>query len=263
LESLRAQSFTRFDLLMVNDGCSDLQSITGPFADLRIVEMPFRGTPAQNREHGLKSVLDGGYEFVVFGDSDDYFAADRVELSVNRLHHYDVVVNDLSLVTDGKVTKSDYFSNRIEDGFEIELDFIRDKNLFGLSNTAVRTSALSGGVIEPALVAVDWYLFSTLLLKQKRAVFTNVTTTFYRQHGSNIVGMGQPTRNSFARALGVKTQHYNAMRMLDESFEAYYRAAVALQAATSDGSNVDDILAEVGPNPFWWEECTCDVERPE
>ena len=49
--------------------------------------------------------------------------------------------------------------------------FIKDKNIFGLSNTALKVSILDQIGFDRDLVAVDWYLYTKLLLKNGWLIF--------------------------------------------------------------------------------------------
>ena len=68
-------------------------------------------------------------------------------------------------------------------------DYIKNKNIFGLSNTALKINILSKVTFDKDLVAVDWYLYKMLLKNGSNAVFSNKAITYYRQHKNNTVGL--------------------------------------------------------------------------
>ncbi|MBE0617458.1 MAG: hypothetical protein IH608_05975, partial [Proteobacteria bacterium] len=124
LGSLEAQSHAAFDLIVGNDGLPGLD-LAGSRLQARV--LPLGGTPAEIREAGLRFVRDQGYEQVVLGDCDDFFSANRVEVSLRLLQSWDVVVNDLDLVdAAGGALKPGYLSRRLGDGERVGPEHIRD-----------------------------------------------------------------------------------------------------------------------------------------
>lgn len=181
----------------------------------------------------------------MFGDSDDTFSSNRIKLSIELLKTFDVVVNDLTLFSTDAILAENYISNRLKNYDQIEFDFIKNKNLFGLSNTAIRLDRLAPVDLPNELIAVDWYLFSILLLQGKKAVFTNNTVTFYRQYEGNLVGLKQLDSKSFSHGLKVKQLHYTALKAItdrvDVEFQNYCQRDALLKAKNAI------------EQPLWWE----------
>lgn len=188
-ESLLRQTYKEFDVVVVNDGYINFNKIKFKYNMLSIVELKHRGSPAKNREFGINYCIDKKYEKLIFGDSDDYFSENRVEASIELLSDHEIVVNDVSLFNDTGIYEKKYMSNRLTDKAKVGLDFIQDKNIFGLSNTALRISLLNKVHFDPDLVAVDWYFYKNLLAQKITAIFTNGAITYYRQHNDNTVGL--------------------------------------------------------------------------
>ncbi|MBE0471568.1 MAG: glycosyltransferase [Methyloprofundus sp.] len=246
LDSLVIQSFTAFDLIVVNDGLSEFTALKKNYKnELNIIELKGIPNPAQNREIGINYCIEKGYDFLIFGDSDDTFSSNRIQVSVEKLQQSDIVVNDLTLFNTNGVLEDHYLSNRVKNNEQIEFDFIKNKNLFGLSNTAIRLQGMSPIKMPPELVAVDWYLFSALLLKNKEAVFTNQAVTHYRQYDGNLVGLKHLNKESFLCGLRVKQQHYQALKQItekvDNEYQQYCNSDIAFKEKTE--------LAY----PLWWE----------
>jgi len=80
-------------------------------------------------------------------------------------------------------------SNRIDNNSIIEYSYVKDKNIFGLSNTAINTNILSEVTFDKNIVAVDWHFYKELLKNGCRAIFINKAITFYRQYQENTVGL--------------------------------------------------------------------------
>jgi len=187
--SLVNQTNTAFDIIVVNDGYEKFAIIKEKYSSLNIIELPYSNSIAKNREYGINWCIDNKYDILIFGDSDDYFSKNRVELSLEKLKDFDIVVNDLSLFDESGVYIEKYISNRIKDGAVINLEFIKDKNIFGLSNTAVNIKILNKVRFESDIVAVDWFFYKSLLAKGHKAIFTNKMETYYRQHENNTIGL--------------------------------------------------------------------------
>lgn len=249
-DSLRKQTYTKFDVIVINDNYEGFSEIKEAFSELNLIELFSSGTPAENRAHGINYVINAAYENLIFGDSDDYFDANRVQVSIDILCDYDIVVNDLSLFKNNGIYCEKYISNRIQNKELISLDFIKDKNIFGLSNTAVKVSALDPVNFEQDLIAVDWYFFSTLLLKNLTAVFTNQTQTYYRQYESNTIGIGINSQETFLKTRQVKSKHYSLLVKKSSVFKELYECENDLDINDLQ----DGFFQQKNKTPFWWEE---------
>ena len=207
--SLDQQTFADFDLIVGNDGLANLEIGPHEFST-RVIDLT--GTPAEIRDAGIQFLRNQEYEQVVFGDSDDFFSSERVQCSLELLNRYDVVVNDLDLVDKEKrLIQSGYLSHRLLPETEIRADFIRDKNIFGLSNTAAKVSWLPEVKIPEDTVAVDWFLFAHALEGGATAGFSPSVRTFYRQHDANTAGISGPSFQRLEQSVRVKALHYTAM----------------------------------------------------
>jgi len=188
-DSLIIQTNNEFDLVVVNDGYLDFDKLKLKYRKLNIIELEYSNTPSKNREYGINYCIDNKYDVLIFGDSDDYFSANRVELSLKMLKENDIVVNDVSLFNKGGIYEERYMSNRLNDGSEVRFEYIKNKNIFGLSNTALKIKVLNKVSFDKSLVAIDWFLYKGLLKKRCSAIFTNKSITYYRQYNNNTIGL--------------------------------------------------------------------------
>jgi formyltetrahydrofolate synthetase len=135
-----------------------------------------------------------------------------------------------------------YLSKRINNYKEINLEFIINKNIFGLSNTAIKLKNLKKFNLPNNLIALDWYIFSKLLVEGKKAIFTNKTITFYRQHKNNIIGMKKMNNKLLKKILKVKKKHYRAISKISN----YFKIKLNKLKNQENNKKID--------YPVWWEQ---------
>tara|TARA_B100000401_G_C52804700_1_gene720484 strand:- start:165 stop:1070 length:906 start_codon:yes stop_codon:yes gene_type:complete len=207
-KSLVNQTDLDYDLIVVNDSFKEFNIYKNKYNTLNIIELKSSDSHIQNRINGINYVLENNYLHLIFGDSDDYFSKNRVALSKEMLNHYDIIVNDLVIF--------DVF-NRIENIFK-DINFIKkdlvNKNIFGLSNTALRTNILTTLKIntKTPIIAFDWYLFSILVFNDYNFKFTSKTQTFYRQHNFNTLGIDfKIDDQKLSKLVDIKKKHLLAL----------------------------------------------------
>ena len=188
-DSLSRQSYDKFDVIVVNDGYDNFYDIKMKYQNLSIIELPYLGTPAKNREYGINYCIEHKYDILIFGDSDDYFSNNRITKSVELLSSHDIVVNDLTTFDTTGILHDKYISNRVENNLIINYSFIKDKNIFGMTNTAINLNILDKVKFDDSLVAVDWLMFKDLLKLGHKAIFTNEIISYYRQYFDNTIGL--------------------------------------------------------------------------
>ncbi len=261
LTSLSEQEDKHFDTVLVNDGLGGLARFTAAHPDLAVreVKIPQPATTALVREEGLRHVLEQKYEMIVFGDCDDRFQSNRIGQSRLSLGSYDMVVNDIDLMDSrNTITKRHYLSERFKNGATLTLDSVMDKNCFGMSNTAIHARCLRAIPLHAELIAVDWYLFSRLLLNGARAVFNNETTTFYRQHGGNTIGLDTMSDEKIATGIQTKLVHYREMAKVNDRYLPFFNGMMALQTKLTQNKTFKEgyyrqTREEHIKNPLWWE----------
>jgi len=257
-ESLIKQTYSNFDVIIANDGFSDLDKLKKKYSSLNIIELPVVDSIAKNRELLIKHAIICGYDYAVFGDIDDYFDNRRLEVLESLLKDNDIVINDLTTFNQKNVINERVFSARVNNLSNIPLDFIMDKNIFGLSNTAIKLQGLLCEQISfpSKLIAVDWYFFSNLLLNSKKAIFTNDTLTYYRQHDKNTAGIGAINASTLLKAIKVKLIHYSFMKEKNDKYQCLYEQTHKLAIWLNNKENVAEYVRFNVKNlhtPLWWE----------
>jgi len=259
--SLENQGVRDFDLYIVNNGLEDFNAYKLKYKKLNIREINFSGTPSEIRIFGIEQIKKENYDVIIFGDADDYFAQNRVEKIIELIKDCDILVNDFNVVDDdGRIVKNDYLSQRLENRQLIDIGFIKNKNIFGLTNTAVRMDVIDRGVFDKDSIAFDWLFFNRLLSKGCKAIFTNETITYYRQHRFNTVGIGHGMNpKDFLRGIQVKSLHYQRMSDIDPAYSSLYQKFNSLYNRMGAdniylNSHLEKIKALKIENPLWWEE---------
>lgn len=207
--SLNNQSYLDFDILIIED------SITLPecycYDKLIVMKNKEFSSPAEIRQRALKFAKEENYDIIIFTDCDDYFSEDRIESTISALVNHDFCVNKLIPVNvNGEVIKdhaafitSNYMATFNPSG-------ILNTNIFGLSNTALKINAIPKDFYIPStLQIVDWWLFTLLLIQNRRYVFDKNPITYYRQHQGNTVGLDlYLTKLKLLKGVDVKISHY-------------------------------------------------------
>ena len=255
--SLCRQTDKSFDLIIFNESNTeiDFKSLLEGIQYKVIPTDP--ATPIIIRERGFAYLRQHHYQYVIFGDADDWFSDNRVAKSVALLEKYALVINDVDIVTDKETLISHYFSHRLKNRTSILENDILYGNFMGLSAAAIQLEALPEFTTPKDIVALDWYMFSLMIHEKKSAVFTNEMTTYYRQYDSNLVGMKQITLDSLKREILVKFAHYKALKPYSAAYEILMNNFAELTKSTENKEDLKLLYSKIKDNtisyPFWWE----------
>ncbi|WP_343844270.1 hypothetical protein [Bowmanella denitrificans] len=253
-DSLAKQSFQNFDIVLVNDGFQFLGDVEKKYGNLNIVEVAGTGNIAKNREL-LINFSRSRYKVGVFADFDDCFAENRVACSLELLAETDIVVNDVDLFNESGIYSKNHFDELNEFGSKsyLKFDAVKQKNYFGMSNTAIDLSVVDSVIFPENLKAVDWYFFSRLMILGKKALFTNDTKTYYRQHDNNVANIGEKTLEQARRELEVKRLHYKLMMSDNPEFSSLYSmTCTLLESSDYILQDVVEKSVKLCPTRAWW-----------
>lgn len=212
LDSVLAQDTAEFDVAVIADG-GDVRPFHRLGRRLRLLDANAPRTPSLIRQQAVDFARSAGYSFIVFSDVDDYFTPLRVSQSVAGLRSRDFVYNEIDVVTatGDLVAPSILRSIGVTDTIQDYRELLH-RNVLGLSHTAVRTDALNDIRIPREVVAVDWFLYSALLVRGRLGAMVDQCSTFYRQTSDSLVGFARPlTEERFRRGIAIKRAHYEAM----------------------------------------------------
>lgn len=255
MKSVESQTFKQFDLIVLNDSCA-CQDVLQKYKKINIIELSYSSTIAGNREYGINYIRQCGYEVLVLCDADDYFHPKRVAESVNALKYGDIVVNDLHIVNSRKESLCrSYFNERQLEKINLDRDFIKEKNVFGFSNTAFKLAVLHEEIVFPKdIKIVDWYFFTKLIFQGCEVHYIPMSLTYYRQHAANLLGLGSTTLDKFRQMIDQKIRHCQECSSLDSFFVQEERRLKSLKMLP------DDLLANIvknnetkNPHSLWWE----------
>ena len=257
--SVNAQDTDSFELMVLNDGLETLERYTGDLHN-RIEEIPVSGSIADVRRRGIQLLMDRPFDTIVFADADDYISSDRIRQSADALDSYDIYINDLTTVkNDKKTITKNYLSKRLNDPFEVPADFILKKNIIGLGNTSVRQSVLRDIPIPSGTIAVDWMIFTDMLLRGASAIFRADSISYYRQHEENTAGLKNLSVQKINRGLNVQIQNASFFKDRSGPHKNHLDKLLELKAFLADNSHNINVykqkVEETLPDyPLWWEE---------
>lgn len=258
--SLQKQTIQDFTLVVVNDGLQNYNF--DQWQNMRFHLEVLKGSAGfmANRRIGIEYLVEKSCQEVIFTDADDYYALNRIEKSLELLEKHEIVVNDFDLVErNGTLMKRAYLSKRIKNRMEISEDFIRNKNIFGFGNCAVRASLLTKAVFNEDVIAADWFIFSNWLLGGAKAIFTDETTTYHRIYEENLASLENVDAQNVRNGIRAKLSHYRGMAAYDSLYQGLYERLKGLeQKITNDPAFFKSYLERLQVssfiNPLWYEE---------
>ena len=134
IESVLAQTFEDFELIIVNDGSTDSsKDIIDSFEDdrIRLINQSNQG-PGAARNNALR-IAEG--EYIMYLDSDDWFSSDALEVAYGEITKFDADMTFFKMINfDGEI----YYEN---DWFEL-------KTLQSFKNRAFKPSETPGSIFD-------------------------------------------------------------------------------------------------------------------
>lgn len=186
-------------------------------------------TPATIRQRALAQIVER-HDAVVLVDSDDVMHPTRVATARAMLREHDLVGCALRLIDERGSSMDMTF--RLPPNMAAEDVFPRS-NVFGLSNTAVRTDVLRRCLPIPAAVTlVDWFLSTRAWLFGAKLWFGDRAEMDYRQHRSNMARVLAPfPEQQVIQDTDRVRQHFRLVRASDLGAADPARLAELEQAA--------------------------------
>ncbi len=225
LESIFAQSYTEFEILVSDDGSTDRTiEIIEDFREkypgkIRFIPDKTPSGGAKNNFFKLMGYADSDY--IMFCDQDDYWLCDKIELTVNKMRETEenglpvLVHTDLSVADENlNITHNSYFK-------------MHHLNYTDKLNCALVQNCVTGCTVminKPLLELVknrngegvimhDWWLYITACAFGKVA-FIDTQTILYRQHSCNAVGANNRIKSTSEMVNSVNKTILNASHFL-------------------------------------------------
>ena len=257
--SVKVQDTDGFELMVLNDGLETLEKYTGGLRN-RMEEIPVSGSIAEIRRRGIQLLMDRPFSKIIFTDADDYISPNRIRMASDALDRNDIYVNDLTTVSNNKKTITDhYLAKRLDNSFKVAPEYILEKNILGLGNTSIRQSTLRDIPIPSGTIAVDWMIFTDMLLRGASAIFKTDSVSFYRQHEQNTVGLKNLSIKKINHGITVQIQNATFFADRSDSHKNHLDKLLELKAFLADNNHnihaykqkVEEVLPDY---PLWWEE---------
>lgn len=146
-------------------------------------------TPAQIRNEALLQIVEK-HSSVVLIDSDDVMAPTRVSSARRELKTYDTYACAMNLMSETSENLEIVLAPRTSDDLG---KMLLRSNVFGLSNSAYRTSVLNQCLPIPKdCILVDWFLATAAWVAGASMTFDFSPRMFYRQHEENLADVLPP-----------------------------------------------------------------------
>lgn len=249
-ESINRQTADNFGVLLINDGIPESEfekRVLSIQNSCHIVQYETKYNPPQLRVKLIQEAKKFGADILIIGDADDLFSNNRIKNVIEAFRadsSADFAYNELRL----------FNGNRAMPEIPEKLCSIKDiaeRNFLGMSNTAIRVSALEDSFTDSLLecdsYVFDWYLYSRLLLARHKAIKVNGTCTFYRIYDGNYAGLSAMTEEAVKKEIEIKKQHYNLLRKRDQLFEGLYNCY------NSGRIQRTNLKAETDFCHYWWD----------
>lgn len=183
IDSVRRQTFTDFELIVINDGSSDrtlevLANIDDP--RLQVLSFANGGLPVARNQ----GIANSQGEFVTFIDADDLWTEDKLELQLAALRSNPAagVVYSWTTVMD-EAGKSFYPGKSVSHAGDVRRQLLANNFIASGSNVMLRRTAIeSVGEFEPSLKsAEDWDYWLRLALAGWEFAVVPKAQILYRQ----------------------------------------------------------------------------------
>ncbi|WP_312813206.1 glycosyltransferase [Sedimentibacter sp.] len=217
--SLQNQSYREFDVWIFSDGLSkdilDFYKTKYEALNINIEILNDKYTPAKIREIAILKVKKD-YQYLIFSDTDDYYSNNRIEKSIQALEIYDFCYNNMIVINNEgkKIRDSTYFENKNNPLLVNNYSLLLNKNFCGLSNTAINLKKIKIDFLKipSEITAVDWWIYSLILIKGYTGCFLEDVFTYYRQHSLNTIGgLNHVSEKQIIKGINVKKEHYGLL----------------------------------------------------
>jgi Glycosyltransferases, probably involved in cell wall biogenesis len=264
IKSLQEQTYEEFHILIGNDGFSDddyLKNIR-KIKNCTIIDFSSSNlNPSEIRFELIKFASKEKYDLLVFGDSDDIFSQNRIEMVVKE-YREDIAFYYNELETMGQ--NIDFFKNRLP-AIINEPNILDNYNFVGLSNSAINLNSLNlveileGKKIDlKDCIAFDWLIYGIAVKCGLKGKKVEHCKTFYRIYNGNLAGeTSKLTKNKIEIGIRVKKFQYDKLRRFDGNFKYKLNDIEQLEKKIEDENYYKMYIEHMNnskeENIFWWQ----------
>ena len=250
-----------FDLLVVTDNLVEPQESLLPITksvETQIVRVPSNSRLAVVRQKMLELAFNlSEYRYIVFIDMDDLLERAALKQHLENLKSCQISFGDLWLIDElGIKTGGLFFSNsEIPESFS-GVDPIINRNFLGFSNTALRREILEdvSELVPPHLLAVDWWLFTTLLRKGIVVKKINIPVSSYRIYDRNLSRSNSlDLQKNFLHRTQIVLEHHHQFIHEPVHQKAYETTQTLIKILKSNNSLSSQIEGYLEKG-VWWED---------
>ncbi|WP_240416479.1 glycosyltransferase [Paenibacillus periandrae] len=204
IESLLNQTYTNFELLIVNDGSTDAtKSIISSFDDPRIVYMEQNNMGEAGARNTALERTNG--EFIVFQDADDLSLPNRLETLVEAFQDGIGIVHSDMLIINEHDDVTGCFQGVNFDHKQVVRQYLKIGNPFHNGSMMVRSSLLKQFQYNPLIYGTDTDM-GLRLARITKSIHIPQALLLYRKHSNNIS----------TAPMNYNTQNETVHRLLDE-----------------------------------------------
>jgi len=189
LDSILAQTYTNFELIVVDDFSTDgTTKIVEEFEQKYTNILLYKGKSnlgyIKNFERGVK--LAKG-DLIAFSDQDDYWYPNKLAVLINTIGKYDVAYSDSEFVDENlNLLNKNMSTNHNLLTSSNPLNFVVKNCVSGHAMIFKRT-LLNDDFKFPALIPHDWWI-TFLASCNNGVIYVNQALVKYRIHETNIIG---------------------------------------------------------------------------
>ncbi|MEG0370965.1 MAG: hypothetical protein RR645_01570 [Clostridium sp.] len=269
--SLNGQDTCDFDFLIVRENVNIDIYLQGFNVDIKIIDVIGETTPIKNRMLAINYGIDNKYENIIAIDIDDVMDKNRISKIIRGLSKCDIYVHDLRIINeDSRVIKKSFINSRVNNDKILDFQDIMFYNFIGFGNMGFKSEWIKRAFpIPKEIIAVDWWIASTMLLEGAKAIYSDEVLISYRQYDNNIASLEIDSVEIFLKQLEVVYWHYhNILKRYDllEKSE-FYNSYIKITSAMSNKDRkklareiINEDTKQVNPM-FWWEKVHLVLEK--